>query len=84
MRFLTATFPYVVVFYSALIIDGITAGKAANEIMIYVYEMISIDLVIGILMAYLNMKIEAMQRRINILIAQKNRQQIPITFLRPA
>lgn len=53
----TSIFPYVSIFFTYLIIDGIVEALPKNELLIYVYWMIGLNLFIGIvlnILAYLN------------------------------
>ena len=50
----TSLFPYVVIFFTYLIIDGIVYEAPKSEIMLYVYLMIGINLFIGVIRYLLN------------------------------
>lgn len=51
--FFTAIFPYITIYFTYLIIDGIVSGIARVELMNYVYWMIGLNLMIGIIRNYL-------------------------------
>jgi ATP-binding cassette subfamily B protein len=50
----TSIFPYVSIFFTYLIIDGIVASLPIQDILIYVYWMIGLNLLIGIILNILN------------------------------
>ncbi|WP_168169759.1 ABC transporter ATP-binding protein [Candidatus Izimaplasma bacterium ZiA1] len=45
----TALFPYISIYFTYLIIDGIIDNLALNDILIYVYWMISLNLIVGLI-----------------------------------
>ncbi|QVK20989.1 ABC transporter ATP-binding protein [Mycoplasmatota bacterium] len=52
--FFTAVFPYVSIFFTYLLIDGIVNNIPRIELMFYVYWMIGLNLIISIIRNYLN------------------------------
>jgi ATP-binding cassette subfamily B protein len=62
---LQAFFPYIPIYGSALIIDGIIASKSTNEIMVIVYAMIGTSLGVGLIMGFLNNLLQAWDTKIH-------------------
>lgn len=67
---LNSLFPYVVIYCSALIIDGIIAKETAAQIMVVVYWMIGVDLVVGILIKFLREVLSAWTNKLLLKIQQ--------------
>jgi ATP-binding cassette subfamily B protein len=64
-------FPYVAIYFGALIIDSIIAGNSVNATMNLVYWLISIDLVIGLLNVFLKFFVGARENEIQTLVNRK-------------
>jgi ATP-binding cassette subfamily B protein len=67
---LNSLFPYVVIYCSALIIDGILAKETTAQIMVIVYWMIGVDLGVGILIKCLQELLAAWTSKLLLKIQQ--------------